>query len=664
MAGIQAEIYDISCILQGEKLPIMVTIAKNKRVSALQKEIKKEKTGALAGVDANELELYSIDFPDDRYLEENVDHLLKGGSLPEVLRPSNLLVQVFSENPPKMGSVHILIKLPDVGQMTRISSGESRMSVEYSDTPSSSRIRKRASQDSGHEESPDNKKQKMKPRPSDPTDGLYRRPMTVRTLYEKLEEHRFIFVRGTPASGKSSLAILLRKYIVENHPEKEVYLLERYRDKPETTPIKQWGVWLKEQGCYPPKDGVLILDEAQLSYWDQNFWLGFLKPINAATSYMVILFASYGSASRSLLSNSTPFLVLKEQLVGLDPGNTEPSVGLLLTRKEMDGVIEKSFLHHYFDVSLLNYVHSLTSGHVGACYDFLMVVKKDSSYRSMNSENRKYTYDDFVLSFDMSTFLEKLSNQGVFSRGLPRRSDLENPKKKFTNSLRDVLEAPMRRVPLEKEQDQSGSGNELRLCLEQGWLFSEPAGDTTVEYRFASQLHELYTEWLLLSKESPIKDPDLQTFVIKVIKRFSPRNLKERDDLSSTPQSIPEAQFQQEFYRACCVYTGGCVTTFPEFGHKNGRIDFFIRSKKWGVELLREGMRLRDHTTRFTHGEYKKWIDEGYMQDYIMIDFRSEKPEVLSDFKLIYVVSSDNWKSVEIYDRKHQMIKSYNLLYH
>jgi hypothetical protein len=132
-----------------------------------------------------------------------------------------------------------------------------------------------------------------------------------------------------------------------------------------------------------------------------------------------------------------------------------------------------------------------------------------------------------------------------------------------------------------------------------------------------------------------IKDPDLQTFVIEVIKRFSPQNLQTRGDLSTTPQPIPEAQFQQEFYRACCVYTRGCVTTFPECGTPKGRIDFFIRSKKWGVELLRDGVRLLGHNSRFTAGEYGTWLHDGTMKDYIMIDFRSKKPTRTRDGKQI-----------------------------
>jgi hypothetical protein len=191
-------------------------------------------------------------------------------------------------------------------------------------------------------------------------------------------------VRGTPASGKSSLAMLLCNYIIKNHPDKEPCFLSYYRDESD----QSYKDWLERKGWRSPSNGVLILDEAQLSYWDYSFWLSFIKRINANTPYMVILFASYGSASRNLLNSSTPLLVQESQLVGLARDSTEDSVGLLLTREEMEGVVRKSFPNHHFDVSLLDYIYSLTSGHVGACYDALSVIQKDqvSPYSSADRE--------------------------------------------------------------------------------------------------------------------------------------------------------------------------------------------------------------------------------------------------------------------------------------
>jgi hypothetical protein len=195
-------------------------------------------------------------------------------------------------------------------------------------------------------------------------------------------------VRGTPASGKSSLAMLLDKYITENHPEKRICFLSCYRDRPDQTPIMGWKEWLKSEGWCFQTDEVLIVDEAQLSYWDKGFWLTFIKAINENTPYMVILFASYGSAGRNLLTELTPLFVKDCQHVGLTRGPTEDSVGVSLTREEMEGLVKKSFPNHRLDDSLLDYVYSLTSGHVGACVDSIMVVQKHevSPYSSADLE--------------------------------------------------------------------------------------------------------------------------------------------------------------------------------------------------------------------------------------------------------------------------------------
>lgn len=195
-----------------------------------------------------------------------------------------------------------------------------------------------------------------------------------------------------------------------------------------------------------------------------------------------------------------------------------------------------------------------------------------------------------------------------------------------------VLKRPERFVIVTEQEDRDNN-NSLRRCLERGWLFSEchvEGQEEQIKYRFASLLHELYTAWLLLRQEGSIQDSDLCTFVVGVVKHFSPQTRGDLRDSSSTPQSIPEAQFQQEFYCACFDYTGGWVTTFPECGTGKGRIDFFIRSKKWGIELLRDGIKLREHDDRFTQGEYDKWIEEGKMDDYILIDFCSKMPTVVS----------------------------------
>ena len=133
-----------------------------------------------------------------------------------------------------------------------------------------------------------------------------------------------------------------------------------------------------------------------------------------------------------------------------------------------------------------------------------------------------------------------------------------------------------------------------------------------------------------LPRDSRITESNLLEFALAVIKRFSRQSLEKRE-------IGPKAQFQDEFYSASSKYANGSVS-FPEFGT---RIDFFIWLKKWGVELLRDGNRLGQHARRFTGGEYGKWIEKGWMSDYIIIDFRTRHPRIVHRGKLlvdVYIV--------------------------
>jgi hypothetical protein len=111
----------------------------------------------------------------------------------------------------------------------------------------------------------------------------------------------------------------------------------------------------------------------------------------------------------------------------------------------------------------------------------------------------------------VTDFLEGLYENGVFSRGLPTREDLNTTE--YAKSLLQVLEEPDHFMVVTEAQDRNTSGP-LRQCLERGWLYSECHGKGQIKYRFASSLHQQYVEWLLLEREAPIKAPDLRTSVL------------------------------------------------------------------------------------------------------------------------------------------------------
>ena len=169
----------------------------------------------------------------------------------------------------------------------------------------------------------------------------------------------------------------------------------------------------------------------------------------------------------------------------------------------------------------------------------------------------------------------------------------------------------------------------LEQCFKQGWLHATEDDSGDILYIFTTCLHQWFVEYFLGTDgihRPLIMDEDLLRFVINVIQLFSPTQLSSKRTIigTSNTQRPPEAQFQDEFYRCCHVHSRGSLISFPEYGDANGRIDFYIPLKQWGVELLRDGNKLESHSSRFTGpGAYAKIA----FKDYIILDFRTTQPQ-------------------------------------
>ena len=271
----------------------------------------------------------------------------------------------------------------------------------------------------------------------------------------------------------------------------------------------------------------------------------------------------------------------------------------------------------------------------------------------------------------MAKLLESLSTSSAFPRGLPTIGNLQDTS--IADVFRDVLLTGSIVVDESFDQPSKAVKYPLRRCFEYGWLHNEVITPTQVAYTFASPLHKRYVQCMLLGnlEEGTISENRIEDFIIAVIRRFTPSRT-----FGATTQSTPETRFQDEFYRACMSHTKGCVLSFPEFGTQRGRIDFFIPLKKWGIELLCNG-------DRNDGGEYGQWIADQKMNDYRIVDFRTQRPRsghkgeyslraagsfwstqwpVPGIDNILYVVSTDNWQTVDILDNKLVVLASFGLL--
>jgi hypothetical protein len=135
-------------------------------------------------------------------------------------------------------------------------------------------------------------------------------------------------------------------------------------------------------------------------------------------------------------------------------------------------------------------------------------------------------------------------------------------------------------------------------------------------------------EWRLQDSvpSIPFESSSILQLALEVIRGFSPRSLSaERRIGAGCIQRPPEAQYQDEFYRNCHACSKGSLVTFPEYGTAQGRIDFYIPSKEWGVELLRDGNELKKHTGRFS--ETGSYVTTLALSDYIILDFHNTRPK-------------------------------------
>jgi hypothetical protein len=213
---------------------------------------------------------------------------------------------------------------------------------------------------------------------------------TVATLWDQLKEHRVIHVRGTPTSGKSTLAQLLQDYVTRISPSTQVYAFSCQRLKTLQRGGINGSLYYQLLNFHTGRpidardwlymtDMLLIIDEAQISYQYENLWTQFIKRIasDGDEGRRVILFSSYGSPANVPLKHggvgSPPMELSADQRVSIRPlHHNNQKISLYFTRPEFNDVVARVCNRsgengQPFRPSpeLLEYVWEFSNGHPG-----------------------------------------------------------------------------------------------------------------------------------------------------------------------------------------------------------------------------------------------------------------------------------------------------------
>ena len=203
----------------------------------------------------------------------------------------------------------------------------------------------------------------------------------VKRIIGRLFKHRVIVIRGTPGSGKTVLRHLIHRTLAQNRLELSIHVSRGWPeglDGFQSTRYLEEATGRTEDELFGQPSHVIIIDDAQSSYYDDQLWGDFLKSLESGQGAVVLLLSAYGSATGPLapVRTGTPPFLSPEKRISLRWSKDtpdEPGVGILLTDDESRDLIERSCGmapdsqdQLVFSPQLCSYLTRLSGGHAGA----------------------------------------------------------------------------------------------------------------------------------------------------------------------------------------------------------------------------------------------------------------------------------------------------------
>ena len=192
-----------------------------------------------------------------------------------------------------------------------------------------------------------------------------------------------LHIRGTPASGKTTLLDLIHDYLAMNHSGIAVRSIEWHtllNGKSSHEAILNFmgetDLRLRDEGA---GNKCILIDEAQGCYNDEFLWNRIKDNAMNPEALIIVLATSYGSATvipAYIHDGNAPTLDPSQRL-SIRPIEPE-TVSLCLDQEETEDVIRRGMqLANWkipFADDMIAWLHELTSGHTGALSAILRTI--------------------------------------------------------------------------------------------------------------------------------------------------------------------------------------------------------------------------------------------------------------------------------------------------
>ncbi|KAJ7476000.1 hypothetical protein FB451DRAFT_1397371 [Mycena latifolia] len=496
-----------------------------------------------------------------------------------------------------------------------------------------------------------------------------RRAKLVDAILRRLKTVNFIQIRGSPASGKTTLLHLIHRQLEAEN--KTVLRLDAPwpTDQGARKELYRKFNDLRRSALETETETVVFIDEGQATYADSILWNTYFKiwAGDFPGPFGVIIACAYGSASPHIRA-SGPYtsLVLEDgQRIGLRPqeGSTDTPLGLLFDEVELDEIYALAVATKAMppiDKPLKELIFTWTEGYISVVS---AIAKTIGEKKQWIRDGRTYTLDDFIRDYPQENLLQTLMANDQCRRLLPNEVIAADPRviRVFSRLFVDGA--------IEYEPgDQLPGGLDLRdidFAHEKGLLYTE-GSSRSWRITFAFPLQRAL---LQMSLCPPIPDisqdtPTLFSLITEVIQRFNADHLSTPKRVGGLQRDRPlDATYQHEFYR-CLYQVRPRALVSAEYSTRAaytpaGRIDFLLhrqeivdKHRSWGIELLRDGDRIREHAYRFDpNGAYHSMVSDA-MTEFKIIDFRTSVPTKVQPSipDLLHVVFTQDYASATFYD--------------